>query len=547
MPTRSELETALRNAHAAGDTQAAQALAGALQSYSEPSEERGTIADSLGQGALLGFSDEIAGALGAVPASFTVNDGIMNALKGIPDAYRGIRDQARINADAFAERNPGTALASEIAGGLLTGGVGAGRALTGTAGREMVKQSAKVGAGFGGVSGLGYSDADNLGDAAIDTAAGTVAGGLMGAAFPAAGQGLAKIKAAAQRRYTPSANYESAVNQLKKEGVELTGGQVQGSNWQKIVEEQLGDTPIVGTPLQRVQEGQRAQFQKGLLRKLGVDEGDGLIDFNKANDVLDELSAEYGKALKGKKIDLADDEFLNDLGRIASDNTQLVDAGTETKVEQIISKFLDKAISEGKQTGDWYQAQRSIFARKSKGQTELAGMYGDLKNALDDAFERANPAAKGDIDKRWAQAKQLQRIASQGGAEVSEGLLPLASLNSLAKRSPGGKEWRDYINAGAAILPARVGNSGTASRQAAQRFIDNPLGGLGSPGGLALLGGAVTNLPATIVGGVGLNRLAARQAAGKALDVTALLPSGGLLNRPQAAGTGALAGLLTQQ
>ncbi len=135
--SKAELETALRNAHAAGDIAAAQRIAAALSSTqgegappipqpmatTAPQEPPGMlegVARAGAQGLTFGFSDELAGALAAGAA-------MMPGGVSPGDAYTMRRDLERQRLEEFAEEHPWVALASEAGGGLLTG-VGAGAA-----------------------------------------------------------------------------------------------------------------------------------------------------------------------------------------------------------------------------------------------------------------------------------------------------------------------------------------------------------------------------------------------------------------------------------
>lgn len=179
MATRTQLETALINADKAGDRGAARALALAIQDLNKPKSQKGTIADSLGQGLSFGFSDELAGVLGGIIGTF--DDDLEGTTFG--ERYRGVRDAARGNAAEFAERNPGTALAAELGGGLLTGGAGLARAGVGRA-VNTAPRLAGAGAAVGGVAGAGYSEADSPGELTGDTLAGAAIGGVGGVLLP---------------------------------------------------------------------------------------------------------------------------------------------------------------------------------------------------------------------------------------------------------------------------------------------------------------------------------------------------------------------------
>jgi hypothetical protein len=142
-------------------------------------EEKGTTLKdvgrfALGQGLALGFGDEIEA---GVKSAFTdeTYDQAVNRIRGEMDDYR--------------KDNAGKALLMELGGGLLTGGVGAGRAAAGAAARGAmgaIKSGALTGAGVGGIAGFG-SGRDTLENRLTSAAIGAGAGGVLGGALPAAG------------------------------------------------------------------------------------------------------------------------------------------------------------------------------------------------------------------------------------------------------------------------------------------------------------------------------------------------------------------------
>lgn len=212
MPTREQLIDALRQADAAGDTEAAQRFA-ALIKQGEPQEEKtqgesktmnfinsvlpgparaavqaGTalfgrekvegVERAVADGAMLGFGDESEAVLESMFTDKT---------------YTQARDIIRAKKKEFAEENPKTALAANVAGGALTGGYGLGRNIAANAGKSAlakVGSTALEGAIFGGVAGAGSSEAELVGEdkeygefagdvgsgAAVGLAVGTLAG-----------------------------------------------------------------------------------------------------------------------------------------------------------------------------------------------------------------------------------------------------------------------------------------------------------------------------------------------------------------------------------
>ena len=117
---------------------------------------------AIGQGALLGFGDE-------VEAGLRTGFGLLGD-------YGKTRDEIRGELKDFARENPGTALAAEIGGGLLTGGVGGARAAGTALGRKVLEKAGVTGL----AAGIGATEGAIAGVGSGETAGGRVAGGLIG-------------------------------------------------------------------------------------------------------------------------------------------------------------------------------------------------------------------------------------------------------------------------------------------------------------------------------------------------------------------------------
>lgn len=219
MASIEQLERALRNADAAGDEEAARRFAQEIismrnkpeaQEPKQPEEKpkaTGGYGRNIGrqllQGLTLGYGDEIASGIAAVPASIATGNNYF-------DVYKDIRNDEREQVKRFAENNPKAALASNVAGGLLTGGAGAVR--SGAA--KSLPKLAAYGAGTGAVAGLGASDKESLEQAAIDTGVGAGVGGVFGAAIPGAGRA---IGAGAKKLLSPNKTRDGVKNAVKTE------------------------------------------------------------------------------------------------------------------------------------------------------------------------------------------------------------------------------------------------------------------------------------------------------------------------------------------
>lgn len=526
----SELKSFILEAEKLGDFDAAERAMDRLASLKSV-PERGSAFDSLGQGLSFGFADEIAGLGGAIPAAISSGDW------DLPKHYAGIRDSARANHAGFSERNPATDIALQVGGGLLTGGAGGARALAGnTTAKGLLAESASLGAGLGGAAGIGHSEAEDFTREAVT---GGLMGGAAGALFPAAGQVLSGAKNKMLAGSQPSTNYQRSVAVLQNEGVPLTSGQVRGSNWQKALETTLSEQPVGGTPLQRVFEGQREHFQKGLLGRVGVQD-ETLITPDVVKGALSQIRKEYETALRGKRFAVPD-TVKQGVQSIKSAYATLPKSLKSSKVKDWLDDVAAE-VNSGSLSGERYQIFRSNlqdFAEDSK-ISQHTQIYAGLKRILDDEIERQMPDVMRPINNRFAQAKQLEQIAlNNGGAAVAEGMIPLASLNRAARKGYGSDEWKNYINSAATVLPDRLGNSGTAQRALMQSMLTGAGGGIGG-----LLGGPGGVGAGMIAPMLAQRAMASRLAKGQ-VDVTKLIPGGGLLSNPRlVGGVAAQAGLL---
>lgn len=447
------------------------------------------LASSALQGLSFGFGDELAGALGAVPAALTTGT-------SIPEAYRGIRDIAREERKEFEGANPNVALASEVGGGLLggTGLIKAGMAIPKTIG-GAVKQAGLL----GGVYGAGTSEQETVPELLGDVAKGAVLGGVTGGALPAIGKGLSTLGEKVVQPAT-SKVYRAAVDKLQDAGISLTTGQKTGSDRVKAVEGSLGST-LLGGEIGKTMNKGREQFQKKLMGMAGFTKDDvteGLVTAESLSNAGDNLSKQYTKALAGKTVNLADDAFIDSLANISQKHSELLPVDQKKAVGDIVDSLLDKA-TQGPITGQKYQSLRSDLGRlERKTQGPVGDLYGDLKRALDDQFTNAvdnvTAQTKKGLDKQYAQYKQLDTLYNRtGGQEVSSGVLPLASLNRLAKKSPGSKEWKELVNSASQVLSSKTPDSKTASH-----LLNMALAG----GGGALLANPATALGTLATGGL---------------------------------------------
>lgn len=303
----------------------------------------------------------------------------------------------------------------------------------------------------------------------------------------------------------PASEYQQAVTALEKEGIPLTTGQKSGTNWVKSTERTLAEVPLGGRPIQNAYEDQARAYQAALLRQTGLDTGDTMITREVLDKAKSSLSDRYAAALRDKSLDLSDDAFMGNLAAIESKHSQMLPFEQKQQVRQIIDDFLDKAAelkASGRGlTGEEYQRLRSTLGTKATGtqNSYISGLYGDLKGALDDLFAQTAGPEKFSIDKQYARLKQLQTVFERSsGPAASEGFISPVAVAREASGAPGGVDWQDFTRAGAAVLPDRLGNSGTAQRS----WILN-----------ALTGGGALVQPGPTALGIGTANILARQLA----------------------------------
>lgn len=279
---------------------------------------------------------------------------------------------------------------------------------------------------------------------------------------------------------SPSDEYAKQVATLEGKGVPLTTGQKTGTNWLKSGERTLAEVPFTGVPVQKTFEQQQREYQRQLLKMAGLDDGSDLITGDTLKTAKDVLSKKYSQALDGKYLDMSDNAFLDGLSEIEAKHSSFLPFEQKKGVQEIISGFLDEAAEletkGGGLSGEAYQRIRSNIGEKARStkNTYQSALYDDLKVALDDLFASKAGAAKFDVDKQYAHLKQLDDIYNNiGGAQMSEGFISPVQVAKQSSKKPSTQEWKDFARAGSAVLPDRMGNSGTAQRN----FMLSLLGG----------------------------------------------------------------------
>lgn len=141
-----------------------------------------SFARGAGQGATFGFQEEASAGLtkGLIKLHNLFSEGKIDE-----PTYVELRDQMRADNQAAQEANPGMYMGGELTGGLASTFVPGGAALNAGKGAKLATVVGK-GALQGGLSGAGYSNAEDVGDLVTDVGTGAA----FGAGAGAAGEGL---------------------------------------------------------------------------------------------------------------------------------------------------------------------------------------------------------------------------------------------------------------------------------------------------------------------------------------------------------------------
>lgn len=400
--------------------QAAQAPAAEQKEAPKQEAGLGDYLRAVGQGATLGFADELEALARSSLGGGTYEQEVAKARAGL--------ERAR-------ETNPYLAYGGEIAGSLATlpfGGA-AGLAARGVRGASMAGKalSSPVGRGLleGAIYGAGAAEGDPM--ARLDEAA---LGGAIGGAFG----GISQIA---------GPKITEAAKKLREAGVRLTPGQYFGGAT-KAAEQAARQVPFAGSMVRARAEDAMKDFNRVVIDeiltpigkkidpKLTGREGLKAMDtvLTEAYDeALSPLSLQYGESLKsriGQALDLTVARAADGKPYIAGSEA-FIDLGKpELDVLQRYIGMMMKRFDGGVMPGDVYKTLdsdlRKAAVRYGKSQEpakkQLGEALGAMRNAL---FEEVTGQAGGDaasklraVDFAYRQKKILETALEKPGADA---------------------------------------------------------------------------------------------------------------------------------
>jgi hypothetical protein len=502
MATLDDLSTALRNADAAGDADAARALAAEITKL--------RAVDTSGD---LAKSAAIAVPEGLINAAGAPGDLSEYGARGIDWATRKIGGLLGVDVKPRPDQ-PFRGGSGDIKGAIegVTGKFYESKTPEGKILRSAVSTATNP-ISYVGPGGLALKAAQAGLAGAGSEAAGQMAEGT-GYETPARIAGAIAAPSAlnvASRVVQPirsSAAQQRMVKTLEDEGVTaMTAGQRTNNTALKYGEDILGNAPLAGQKANRIQEEGTAQLARAAAQK--ADETGFMTDigpkalaknYDRLNNNLDGIAASTTVNM--------DRQFGSELAHIARKYIGTVGpvkrGGWNPEVKVQMENILAAARGSRTLPGTTYkEVRRHLTGLRDGAKGAHATAFQEIRNALDGAFARSVSPADQALFQRslreWGAQKDLSRaVTSARAIKVPEGHLDANSLrqtaitNNRTGHARGEGPFYDLSEAAARVM-APLPNSGTAQRYG----ILSAVSALGGAGG-SLLG------PGGLVAGLGL-------------------------------------------
>lgn len=341
-----------------------------------------------------------------------------------------------------------------------------GQALTAPA---SYRSAAAVGAGMAGLmpTATGESRLANAGLGALGGAAGKFVGDeLVGRIFRPSHTDL------------PAAR-QALVDAAQQEGIPLTAGQRTGSPALGYIESALEAIPSTSGAQGAINQAQREAYTRAVLRHAGIDSAEA------SPQVLGAQKSALGQTFEDiasrNGIDFNQGAVTNSLSDAANEASRRLPGSNASTITNTVDDILADVGPDGVMPGAKYQGWREKLRTLSKGNDTTAHYFGQVKKALDDAFNGQisgeDAAAWKDASLKYANLKTTLQAMGGAGEQAALNQVPPAQL-AAALRNAMGKEGR-ALGRGDLDELARIGtsllkpqpNAGTAQRQLAQTLI----------------------------------------------------------------------------
>lgn len=467
MATMAELETALRNADAAGDADGARVLAGEITRMRQQPVARPGALERGVRGVMQGLQD--------APDALKQIQSRMGAAIGIPGASDAVKFwDADIKSKNDAYQRDVRGGQSDFDFGRLGGNMAFTAPLSAAAPASLGR--AVLGGAISGGAAGGLQPVTQ-GEFLPEKAKQVATGGIAGAVTAPLTYGLSRV-------INPQSSDE--VKMLREAGVTPTPGQMLGGR-AKLAEEKAASIPILGSAIKAGQTRANEQFNAAAVNRA----------LAPVNEVLPKGTTGYEaiqfaeKTLRSKY-----DDALSAIGPVRLDQQLSVDLRgvygqlstlPKDKADQfarIVQKEIGDRAASGTLTPEAMKAAESNIGKQAKAYLrnddfdvrQLGEALDSAQDALRAMVQRQAPPQAADALKAantgWANFKRVQRAASYVGAE--DGAFNPSQLHSAVKATDrskdhaafarGGALMQDLSSAGKKVLANQIPNSGTTDR-----------------------------------------------------------------------------------
>lgn len=444
------------------------------------------------------------------------NAALFGGLDEIAGLAGGDTDQANASMDFLRHQSPGAAFAGDLAGNVtgMLGIQGAGRLAGGRIGHALTSRGGVGGdVAYGTLYGGGEHN-ENRGMGALTGSAAALGGNFVGQKVAnGIGRPLRGVS-------------DGFVQRLHNQGVDMTPGQVVSQSGKlgagfRAVEDTLGSVPFLGAAVRQGQRESLEGFDRAAFRE-------GLAPINRATDKIGEegieeaqglVSQSYGDALNGVTLQ-ADEPFIRGIAARQQAGGQIPKMGED--FNYILSNEIGPLFGQaGELSGKGFQEALQVsrraasdFSKQGLPTSHAASqqMRGVSDDFIDMAMRQA-PEAPEALNSANAAHRNIS-VLENASLRGSDDLFTPYQLRMAAKQNTkkyggqskaarGDMPYSDLAEAGQAVLPPTIPNSGTADRAWSTMVLPAALGGSalgaealgagpGTVGTLAALGGLYT-------------------------------------------------------
>lgn len=444
-------------------------------------EVSGALAN-FNRGAIVG--DEVSAALatgvdaltGNVQPSVKAGEnpfGVVSTLRALGNRYQERLGGHRYQEDDFASRRPLAAGGARTTGAAATLAIPGGAAVQAPTRLAGAAQAGTIGATQGYLAGLG--DRGSLEERLDKAQQGGLIGGVVGAG----------LGGALTRGRPRPLKIDPKVEKLAREGVEMTPGQIRGG-LAKSIEDKATSLPVLGEAITEARRRGMASFTRAPVQR-GLNQIDETLPEgmtgNEAVDFMRQRFDEGYDAAKPAGGVVFDSQFGDELTASTQGILSTLTPKSLERLRKIVDQRLTSRAQGGALPGDAYkQIQSELryeadrFSPSGDADERAIGQaLSGVQDALKTAAARQNPEFArrlSDLDRGYAEYARVREAAGRTGAE--EGVFTPAMYDAAVRKADrsvgygryaGGKAYgQDLADAGRAVLPSRIADSGTGGR-----------------------------------------------------------------------------------